>query len=304
MIKRVITLIITCLFAMTALTGCANANKQTFENAEMTNAQALKQTKYVRSSFYTDPYPTIDIDQLSRLPVYYFSDYNSNTARQKIADFSETLHTDDQIINENINSVSAVFTDDELYNNTLTSELFAYAVSDIEYSYDPESDTIELDEQCKQNIINACEKLSSIFGYDIYNSFYIRREQIYNQNDVLNADFSVIISFGNNGINSELDKLLNYYDLSDKLEIRIQVSDGACRKLTVTKFDTDCLVKVADYDITPIGKAFDRYPPITEPVYIVYVKDDNGFIRPVYTDQDYYKLGSFDNCQYADALIY
>lgn len=297
--------VLVCIAMTVLLSSCGRAPAVApLSDEDICQSVAIKQTRYVRSGYYTDTYPPVDIDSIASLPVYTYSEYTDAAIENKRDVFAKSLGVaaDDNVL-ANINSVNVSLDSEALQESLILSELFSAAVAEINYSYNSDTDSIELDESCCAEMVEACRSLADIFGYGVYSSFSVRREQIHNDGGVADADFSILLSFSDIPIETECDKLLYYYDLIDKLDCRIQITNGQFRQLTVVKYDTDFLVEIGKYDVLSANEAFEHDLDINNDVYIVYLVG-NAYIYPIYTKQDYYSVGNLDECEYAKVFQY
>lgn len=295
--------VLACIAMTVLLTSCGRAPAiAPLSDEDISQSEAMKQTKYMRSGYYTDTYPSVDISCIVSLPVYTYSGYTDAEIENKKDAFVQLLGVaaDDNVLADK-NSVNISLDSEALQESLILSELFSDAVTEINYSYNADTDSIELDESCRAEMVEACRSLADIFGYGVCSSFSVRREQIYNDGGVTDADFSVLLSFSDTPIETECDKLLYYYDFIDKLDCRIQITNGQFRQLTVVKYDTDFLVEVGEYDVLSANEAFEQGLDANNEVYIVYL-EGNAYIYPIYTKQDYYSVGDLDECEYAMCL--
>ncbi len=292
-----------CIAMTVLLSSCGRAPAiAPLSDEDISQSEAIKQTKYMRSGYYTDTYPSVDISSIVSLPVYTYAGYTDAEIENKKDAFVQLLGVAaENNVLANINSVNVSLDGEALRESLILSELFSTAVAEINYSYDSDNDSIELDESCCAEMVEACRSLADIFGYDVYSSFSVRREQIHNDGGVADADFSILLSFSDIPIETERDKLLYYYDLIDRLDCRIQITNGQFRQLTLVKYDTDFLVEVGEYDVLSANEAFEQGVDANNEVYIVYLVG-NAYIYPIYSKQDYYSVGDLDECEYAMCL--
>lgn len=300
------------LFLTTFISGCTfGSTNEKLPDIDFSTAQALKETHYSRSGYYTNLYPDIDNSQLNILPVYTYCEYTEEMSVKKMTDFCRVLGIDDcadePYKSDTVNWVAAVFSAVQLQNNNVLSDIFSDVGNEISYTYDSETDSIILEENDREILYSALAKLAETFGYEICNSFDIRKEAV---NSLDEAIFSVIVSYSNCDVETERDKLLNYYDLADKLEIQIKVIYGELYQMSIVEYDTECLNMVGEFKVLPANKAL-KSNTSDKDIYILYILDENGYIRPVYTNQDYYNLGDLlfyelftEDYQYAEALRY
>ncbi len=294
------------IFVYVCLLSSCSSGVAELPDLDISSAVALKQTQYSRSDYYSNLYPDIDNSQLTELPVYTYCEYIEEMSEKKISGLLHTLDIENiGNVYDSVNCVGVSLLDNEVQSSKVLSEILWEAVAEIEYTYQPETDSIILSEGSKESISSAFTELAEILGYGRCVSFDIRREQLYKDGENMDAYFSVRASYANNDIETERDRLLYYYDLLDKLEISIQIRDGDFQKLNITQYDTDCLNTVGEYNVIPADKAVGQNT--SGNIYVIYVLDENGYIRPVYTNQDYYELGdleSIEHFRWAESLQY
>lgn len=129
------------------------------------------------------------------------------------------------------------------------------------------------------------------------------------------------------------DILLDYYELNSCVELIISYyinpspnyGDILSCEISLCIIDTDWMNNIGEYNIIPISKAnsmFDNNDNVSyykefSPdeneylsefknynIYLVYVEDNEGYIRPIYMKQDYYSVGNLYRSAWVDAINY
>lgn len=196
---------------------------------------------------------------------------------------------------------------------------------DWNFDYKPERDEVVLSEKLRDEMLICVQYLISehpeVFdeSFDDIEIYNRRLSYTKNESDMYSVDFDTYIYLRDKLPETSEEILLDYYDLSEKYECYFyfcnfseeryfSISDYSDIKLdnigrfdiiplddAIMRFDSDDSVNYINTDAESV-KAFD--------VYLVYVEDINGFLRPIYMKQSYDNVGSFSHAAWFDAIAY
>lgn len=334
------------IICATFFSGC-NQSKRFGDISDPSSLTSLQVTGFSTSGFYSTCYPELDLSDIEKLPVYHASRIDCETRLEQLEKkIPGIFYNSLNLIESQNNSYSnesgsfCVGFDNNCdwiyFRNAEQSKTFFEEVGlrlpekDIA-KYNEKTGELTINEKKIQTLIQECEGMAvQLRNADFcLGDYSVRREGLWNdKKNIIHANYSITISYTNAYPETTKDRLLNYYNLYDRIDFIFSFQHDDIFDFKIKSYTVENLYLVDDYGIISPEKSIERfddninvyfsYDKIDEKVtfnadtesikdysiYIIYVCDKENFIRPIYSKQDYRFVGNFFGAAWIDAIKY
>ncbi len=334
------------IIGVTIFNGC-NRTKQFGDISDPSSMISLQVTGFSTSGFYSTRYPELNLSDIEKLPVYKSPVIDCETRLEQIEkiiprDFYNSLNLIESQSNSYSNnngsfSVGFDYNCDWIYFRTAEQSKNFFDNVGLRLpekntvKYNEKTGELAINEEKLQTLIQKCEEIAvKLRNQDFrLGNYSVRREGLWSdEKNVIHANYSITISFTNVHPETTRDRLLDYYNLYDRVDFTFLFQHDDIFDFQIKSYTVENLIFVDDYSVIPIEKSIERfddnvnvyfsYDKIdgeltfnadTESIkdyniYIIYVCDKENFIRPIYLKQDYNFVGNFFGSAWIDAIEY